>query len=136
MKKQIENLIKIAKEYHEIGMALNLPMTHNHVRREGANFQNLKCFKEGKPIIVYLNDKGKTWQVEFDKIKIVGYTEKIELPFDFTDKYLQDVYEDVKDHLEKHLKPRLKEFKLDLTEQKLKEIKKLEEQLKELKSQL
>lgn len=136
MKKQIENLIEIAKQYHKIGMALNLPMTHNHIRTKTGNFQSLKCYKDGRKITIYLADKGKTWQAEFDKVTIVGYSERVQLPFDVTAKYLNELYEDAKDHLENHLKPHLEEFKVDLSSKKLEEIKRLEEQIEALKSEL
>lgn len=136
MKKQIENLIELAKEYHEMGMALNLPMSYNYVRSESLGFQSLKCFKQGRKIVIYLADKGQTWQIEFDKVRIVGYSEEIQLPFGVSVKYLKEVYEDAKDHLENHLKPHLEEFKLDLSLEKLEEIKYLEEQIKKLKSEL
>lgn len=136
MQKQINDLIQLAKEYYQIGKALNLPMTHNHIRNEGNNYQNLKCYKAGKTIVIYLADEGKTWQVEFNKVKIIGYSSRVELPFGCTAKDLTETYQDAKDHLENYLKPHLEEFKLDLTAQKLEEIKQLEEKLEKLKSQL
>jgi hypothetical protein len=131
MNKQIEKLIELAKDYHTFAMEVNLPMTHNHIR--GGHQQNLEWRKEGKLISVYLANEGTTWQVEFDKVKIINYAKNIEIPFEITEELLEETYNDALDYLHNYLLVDVAKIKLGVMKEKHKEIKELERKLKKLK---
>jgi len=131
MKEQIEKLIELANDYHTFAMEINLPMNHNYIR--GGNQSNFEWVKEGKVINVYLANEGTTWQVQFDNVTIINYSKKIELPFDVTEKYLEEIYDDSCDYLHNYLLIDVAKIKLGLMKEKHKEIKKLEQKLKKLK---
>jgi len=131
MKKQIEKLIELAKDYHTFAIEVNLPMTHNHIR--GGHQSNPEWRKEGKLINVYLASEGKTWQVEFDKVKIINYAKNIEIPFETTEELLEETYNDALDYLHNYLLVDVAKIKLGVMKEKHKEIKELERKLKKLK---
>jgi hypothetical protein len=131
MKKQIEKLIELAKDYHTFAMEVNLPMTHNHIR--GGHQSNPEWRKEGKLISVYLANEGTTWQVEFDKVKIINYAKNIEIPFETTEELLEETYNDALDYLHNYLLVDVAKIKLGVMKEKHKEIKELERKLKKLK---
>jgi hypothetical protein len=131
MKKQIEKLIELAKDYHTFAMEVNLPMTHNHIR--GGHQSNPEWRKEGKLINVYLASEGKTWQVEFDKVKIINYCKDIQMPFESTEESLEETYNDALDYLHNYLLVDVAKIKLGVMKEKHKEIKELERKLKKLK---
>jgi hypothetical protein len=131
MKKQIEKLIELAKDYQTFAMEVNLPMTHNHIR--GGHQSNPEWRKEGKLINVYLASEGKTWQVEFDKVKIINYCKDIQMPFESTEESLEETYNDALDYLHNYLLVDVAKIKLGVMKEKHKEIKELERKLKKLK---
>jgi hypothetical protein len=131
MKTQIEKLIELAKDYHTFAMEVNLPMTHNHIR--GGHQENPEWRKEGKLINVYLANEGTTWQVEFDKVKIINYLNGIQMPFESTEESLEQTYKDAHDYLHNYLLVDVVKIKLGVMKEKHKEIKELERQLKKLK---
>ena len=131
MKKQIEKLIELANDYHTFAMEVNLPMTHNHIR--GGHQSNPDWGKEGKLINVYLANEGITWQVQFDKVVIVNYSNDIKIPFESTEESLQDTYNDAYDYLHNYLLVDVAKIKLGVMKEKHKKIKELEKQLKKLK---
>jgi len=131
MKKQIEKLIELANDYHTFAMEVNLPMTHNHIR--GGNQSDPDWGKEGKLINVYLANEGETWQVEFDKVKIINYLKDIQIPFDSTEESLEEKYSDAYDYLHNYLLVDVAKIKLGVMKEKHKEIKELERKLKKLK---
>jgi hypothetical protein len=131
MKTQIKKLIELANDYHTFAMEVNLPMTHNHIR--GGHQSNPEWVKEGKLINVYLANEGMTWQVQFNNVSIVNYCKKLELPFDVTEEYLEEVYDDSYDYLHNYLLVEVTNVKLGVMKEKHKEIKELERKLKKLK---
>ena len=131
MKKQIEKLIELAKDYQTVGVELNLPMTHNHIR--GGHQGTTEWRKEGKLINVYLANEGSTWMVEFDTVSVVGYLGKISMAFDSTEESLQSIYDSAYDYLHNYLLVDVAKIKLKVMKEKQIEIKKLERELKKLK---
>jgi hypothetical protein len=131
MKQQIEKLIELANDYHTFAMEVNLPMTHNHIR--GGHQQKPEWAKEGKLINVYLANEGATWQVEFDKLKIINYCKDIQIPFASTEESLEETYSDAYDYLHNYLLVDVAKIKLGVMKEKHKEIKELERKLKKLK---
>lgn len=130
MKTQIEKLIELARDYHTFAMEVNLPMTHNHIRR---GHQSPEWRKEGKLISVYLANEGTTWQVEFDEVKIINYAKNIEIPFESSEESLEETYKDAYDYLHNYLLVDVAKIKLGVMKEKHKEIKELEKKLKKLK---
>ena len=131
MKQQIEKLIELANDYHTFAMEVNLPMTHNHIR--GGHESNLEWRKQGKLINVYLANEGTTWQVEFDKVKIINYCKDVQMPFESTEESLDETYKDAYDYLHNYLLVDVAKIKLGVMKEKHKEIKELERKLKKLK---
>ncbi len=135
MKSIEQKIIELAKEYAEFGTKIRLPLTHNEIG----------CSKEkpwrskGRQITIYLNSNYKTWAVYFGdysrRISVAGYSERIEKPWNITDGEMIKIYEDAKAYLgiisEKMIESAKENAKKRLAEQ----IKKLEDQLKTLKSQ-
>lgn len=130
MKTQIEKLIELAKDYHTFGVEVNLPMTHNHIR---GGHQCPEWAKDGGLINVYLANGGETWQVEFGKVSVIGYMDRISIPFDSTGESLQKIYDDAYDYLHNYLLVDVLKIKLGVMKEKHKEIKRLERELKKLK---
>lgn len=131
MKTQIEKLIELAKDYHTFGIEVNLPMTHNHIR--GGHQGRAEWAKDGGLINVYLANEGTTWMVEFGNVSIVGYMDRISIPFDSTEESLQKIYDDSYDYLHNYLLVDVAKIKLGVMKEKHKEIKRLEKELKKLK---
>ena len=90
MKNQIEKLIELANEYHKYAMDNDLTMGHNY-------------FRDDKRICVYLSDKGETWCVYLDRVSVRNYSSMIDLPFDVTEHYLEELYDDAYEYLHEHL---------------------------------
>jgi len=103
MKKQIENLIELAKDYVAFGIELGLPDTHNNIR--GGHQSKPDFHQEGNLISIYFSNKGETWTVKFENIEITGYSQKIEIPFTSTPESLKAVCDSAKEYLDSYLLP-------------------------------
>ena len=129
MKKQIEKLIEIADGYAVFGTEVGLPMTHNTVRGE----DDKEWVQKGKKISIYLAESGSTWAVYFNGVNIIGYSKKVELPYNVTAQYLNKVIADVGPYLYDYLFPNVAKCKIGVLKEKHKEIKRLESELRKLK---
>jgi len=130
MKTQIEKLIELAKDYVIFGIEIGLPNAHNHIR--GGN--DMPDYgKEGDLINIYFDRGGDTWQVEFKKVKIIGYSKQIEMPFDADIEYLESVYKSAKEYLYDYLLPSVAKCKIATMKQRHQEIKELEGKIRKLK---
>ncbi len=130
MKKQINELAELGDAYATFGVEVLLPMSHTLVRGPNCNFD---WKLDGKVISVYLASGGETWQVQFDKVEVVGYMKKINLPFDVTVKYLNELIEDVRGYLYDHLFPNVAKCKIGVLKDKHNKIRRLEGELRKLK---
>ena len=103
MKKQIENLIELAKDYVVFGIQIGLPDTHNNIR--GGHQSKPDFHQEGDLVSIYFSNKGETWTVRFENIEITGYSQKIEIPFTSTPESLKAVCDSAKEYLDSYLLP-------------------------------
>ena len=103
MKKQIENLIELAKDYVVFGIELGLPDTHNNIR--GGHQSKPKFHQEGDLVSIYFAAKGETWNVTFKNIEITGYNQNVTIPFTSTPESLKAVYDSAKEYLDSYLLP-------------------------------
>src|SRR3990167_11441040 len=131
MKKQIEQLVELAKDYVTFGVEANLPMSHNVVR--GKQNKEFDWVQEGEKINVYLSNGGETWSITFGGITINGYADQIELPFDFTDELLENTFIDCQKYLMEYLFPIVAKVKIEVLRAKHNEIKSLERKIRTLK---
>ncbi len=132
MKNQIEKLIDLTKDYVVFGIEIGLPDTHNHIR--GGHQSKPEFHTEGDKVNIYLSNKGETWQVEFKDVKIIGYSKKIEMPFNSTEESLEAVYESAKEYLHDHLLPNVAKCKIATLKERHVKIKEIERELRKLKA--
>ena len=132
MKAEIEKLIELAGDYVVLANGLGLPMTHNSLRSLQKIRQN-DMVLEGNEIGVYLA-AGGVWQVSFDKVVIIGYSNTVQIPFDCSKEYLSAVYDDCVCYLNEHLLPNVAKLGLATMKERQIKIKELEREIKELKS--
>lgn len=131
MKKQIDKLHELAKDYVVFGMEIGLPDTHNHIR--GGHQDKPEFHKDGDLVNIYFSNKGETWQVQFKNVKIIGYSGMIELPLNADAKYLDSVYDSAKEYLHEHLLPNVAKCKIATLKERHVKIKEMERELRKLK---
>ena len=134
MKEQIEKLIELAKEYHAFAMKVGMPDTWNYLRGIQANYNELKSQKEGSSIGCYLAERGKVWVVEFGEVQIKDYSKIIELPFSVSEDYLENIYKDASEFLHSTMQLISDKLQNEAVIKRQDEIKKLEDELAELKA--
>lgn len=121
MKKEIDDIVALAKKYAKFGKDNYLP-TNNH---NGLN-------KEEDVVIYFGNDRD-IWVVDFkDTVRVVDYGNRIELPMDVTEEQLHEIYLFAVDFFNNDLIDKteeIKEMQRKATENK---IKKLKDELKTL----
>lgn len=131
MKKEIDDLIELAKSYVIFGIEVGLPDTHNNIR---GGHQNVPGFwREGDLINVYFASSGDTWAVTFHDVIVTGYSGRIEIPFESNEEYLKSIHDSAKDYLDNYLLKEVAKVKIDLMKHKHSKIKDLERQLRKLK---
>lgn len=126
MKKQIDELVAIAKKYVELAIKLRLPDGHNYITD---NDHQIK-------VTVYLADNGDTWSVYFGSIEIVGYAQTVGFPWHYKAKDLQDILERAIDVFENEFSQQQSKFADGAKAEKAKKIAYLEEQIKRLKQEI
>ena len=131
MKKQIEKLIELAKDYVVVGIEIGLPDTHNQIR--GGHQEKTEFYKDGDLINIYFSNKAETWMVTFKDVEITGYSKSIRLPFNADAKYLDSVINSAKEYLHEHLLPNVAKCKIATLKERHLKIKELERELKKMK---
>lgn len=126
MKKQIDELVAIAKKYVELAIKLRLPDGHHHITD---NDHQIK-------VTVYLADNGDAWAVYFKDVEITGYAQKVRLPWHYKAEDLQDILEKAIDVFENEFSPQQSKFADEAKAKKAKVVAALEEQIKKLKQEL
>ena len=83
MKARLQKLIELAKRYATETREAGFPLTHNHLRNETDDLIR---------IVAYINTNN-AWQVQFGNIAVVGWSKKIEIPWDVTLADLDKAYD-------------------------------------------
>jgi len=131
MRKQIENLIELAKDYVIFGIELGLPDTHNNIR--GGHQSKPEFHQEGDLINIYFAAKGETWQVIFKDVHVIGYLNSVQIPFNSTEESLKAVYDSAKEYLDNYLLPNIAKCKIATLKERHVKIKELERELRKIK---
>lgn len=126
MKKQIDELVAIAKKYAELSIKLRLPDGHNDITDDDHQIK----------VTVYLADNGDAWAVYFEDIEVVGYTQKVRFPWHYKAEDLQDILEGAIDAFENVFSQQQSKFADKAKAEKAKRIATLEEQIEKLKQEL
>lgn len=131
MKKEVEKLIELAKDYVVFGIEIGLPDTHNHIR--GGHHSKPEFHEDGDLISIYFANRGETWQVTFKDVAVVGYCSKFEMPMGADADYLNAVYNSAKEYLEEHLLKNVAKCKIATLKERHIKIKELERELRKMK---
>jgi hypothetical protein len=126
MKKQIDQLVVLAKKYAELAIKLGLPDAHNTITGDDREIK----------VNVYLADRGETWSVNFGKVEVVGYTGKVEFPWHYKAQDLQDILEKATNVFENEFSLRESEYADKAKAEKAEELAKLEDRIEKLKQEL
>lgn len=136
MKKQIDRIVELAKQYVDFGISVGLPLNYHSALRDLPNRNAPSWGLNGDNVRVYFGSDYDTWSVYFGKIEITGFKKAIELPFALTVKDLNKVIADVTTYLNDHLIPNTADIKMQvsgLTDRlKAEKIERLKRELAEL----
>ena len=127
METQIKKLVSLAKEYCDYFQTIGISNTWTTLLENG--------FSCSQQIRIYFRDDYRVKQVNFFDVDVVLFSKKINIPFDYDAKILDQIITDSIDFLEKFKIEKEDEFKQKAEAEKIKRITELEEELTNLKNQ-
>jgi len=95
MKKEIDKLVELAREYAYAGIRAGLPNQHNYLRERYAN---------KKAIMIYFSENKTVQLVQFCDIEIRLFADKIYMPFNADKAHLESVYNDALEFYSEYFK--------------------------------
>lgn len=132
MRKQIDALFDLAKDYVVFGQEARLEQTHNTIRDE--KIKEDSAYLAGEKMSIYFSNNYETSAVYFPKnVEVMLYCNQINIPIGISDELLDEIYKDAYDYLHNHLFPNVAKCKIETLKNKHAEIKALEAKLKALK---
>ena len=125
MKKEIKQLVSLAKKYVEFAKSINI--------NEG--FTDYKI-SDLSTLRIYMSDNHKTYSIYFDKVEIILFTETIHMPFDISIQELKNTIELFTHYLHADLKVKQKEIIEEQKKMKKNEIELLELKINKLRNEI
>jgi len=129
MKKEIEKLNELALDYVQFGIGIGLMDTHNNLSDMYPYPEDLKKVK----ISLYFSDSGAKWSLTLGVVEIVGYSQKIVFPINYTEEDLSAVCEIGSKYLE-HLYKDIAKIKRSALKAKAEKIQSLRKEIESLRT--